>query len=71
MAIQVLSEKSGICLADTAAFGDDLNDIEMLKMCGRGVAVANAIPQALDAADEITLSNEEDGVAEWLERHCL
>jgi len=71
VAIQVLSEKSGICLADTVAFGDDLNDIEMLKMCGRGVAVANAIPQALDAADEITLSNEEDGVAEWLEKHCL
>ena len=71
VAIRVLSERSGIRLEDTVAFGDDLNDIEMLKMCGRGVAVANAIPQAQEAADEITLSNEEDGVAEWLASHCL
>ena len=67
-AIRALAERSGISLADTVAFGDDLNDIEMLKLCGTGVAVANAVPQALEAADEITLSNDEDGLAEWLIR---
>ena len=43
----------------------------MLKLCGRGVAVANAVPEAKDAADEITLSNEEDGVAHWLKEKCI
>lgn len=69
-AIRALSEASGIRLEDTVAFGDDLNDIDMLKMCGKGIAVANAIPEALEAADEITLSNDEDGVARWLAEHC-
>ena len=70
-AIKVLAETSGISLKDIVAFGDDLNDIEMLKLCGTGVAVANAVPQVLEAADEVTLSNDEDGVAEWLAGHCL
>ncbi len=65
-AIKALSEASGVSLADTVAFGDDRNDMDMLKLCGKGVAVANAIPEVLEAADEITLSNEEDGVAAWL-----
>ena len=69
-AIRALSEPSGICLEDTAAFGDDRNDVEMLRLCGKGVAVANAVPEALEAADEITLSNDEDGVAVWLADHC-
>ena len=69
-AIKALAEASGISTADTVAFGDDLNDIEMLKLCGTGVAVANAVPEVREAADEITLSNEEDGVARWLSRYC-
>ena len=69
-AIRALSETSGICLENTAAFGDDRNDVEMLRLCGKGVAVANAVPEALEAADEITLSNDEDGVAVWLADHC-
>ena len=70
-AIRALAEISGTGLEDIAAFGDDLNDIEMLKLCGTGVAVANAVPQVLEAADEIKLSNDEDGVAQWLADHCL
>ena len=70
-ALHALAEASGISPEDTVAFGDDLNDIEMLKLCGKGIAVANAIPEVLESADEVTLSNEEDGVAEWLIRHCL
>ena len=66
-AIQELSRASGIPLADFVAFGDDLNDLEMLRMCGTGVAVANAVPEVLACADAVTLSNEEDGVAHWLE----
>ena len=60
-----------ITLKDIAAFGDDRNDLEMLEMCGKGIAVGNAVPEVLEAADEITLTNEEDGVAAWLEEHIL
>ena len=70
-AIQALAETSRISPEDIIAFGDDLNDIEMLKLCGTGVAVANAIPQVLEAADAITLSNDEGGVAKWLADHFL
>lgn len=70
-AIKALSEQSGIAIADIVAFGDDRNDIDMLTMCGRGIAVSNAIPEVLSVADEITLSNDEDGVAEWMRKNCL
>ena len=70
-AIKALAEAGGISLEDIVAFGDDLNDIEMLKLCGTGVAVSNAIPEVREASDEITLSNDEDGVAEWLAGHVL
>ena len=70
-AIKALSELSGIAITDIVAFGDDRNDIDMLTMCGKGIAVANAIPEVLSVADEITLSNDEDGVAEWMRKNCL
>ena len=55
-----------LALADVAAFGDDYNDIEMLRVCGTGVAVANAIDEAKAAADFVCEPNERDGVARWL-----
>jgi len=62
-----LCEKLGIAQADTMAFGDAPNDAEMLAWAGRGVAMGNAHPEARAAADEVTLSNEEDGEAVVLE----
>ncbi|MBP5654360.1 MAG: HAD hydrolase family protein [Clostridiales bacterium] len=53
------------------SFGDDDNDIDMLKMCGQGIAVANAVPAVLDIADSVTLSNDEDGVALWIRQNLL
>jgi hydroxymethylpyrimidine pyrophosphatase-like HAD family hydrolase len=44
------------------------NDVAMMEWAGLGVAVANGHPAALAAADEVTLSNREDGVAIVLER---
>lgn len=70
-AIKALAGVSGISPEETAAFGDDRNDLDMLKMCGKGIAVANAVPEVLAAADAVTLSNEEDGVAQWLRMNCL
>jgi Cof subfamily protein (haloacid dehalogenase superfamily) len=66
--IKVLSEKLNISLNEIISFGDDFNDMGMLKLCGKGIAMQNAIPQVKEIADEITLSNNEDGVARYLEK---
>ena len=69
--IKVLSEKIQIPLEQIIAFGDDFNDIGMLKLCGTGVAMKNAIPQVKEVADFETLSNNEDGVAKYIEENIL
>jgi hydroxymethylpyrimidine pyrophosphatase-like HAD family hydrolase len=50
------------------AFGDMPNDVPMLGWAGLGVAMGNAHPDAVAAADEVTTTNAEDGVARVLER---
>jgi len=62
-AIKVLCRYLGIDIAETMAFGDAINDIDMLTTVGTGVAMGNALPEALAAADYVTLSNDECGVA--------
>jgi hypothetical protein len=64
---QLVAER-GFGAGDVVAFGDMPNDLEMLTWAGHGVAVANAHPDVLAVADEVTLSNDEDGVAAVLER---
>jgi hydroxymethylpyrimidine pyrophosphatase-like HAD family hydrolase len=44
------------------------NDVPMLAWAGRSVAMGNAHPAVRAVADEVTLSNDEDGVAAYLER---
>ncbi len=58
----------GIAAADVLAFGDMPNDLPMLAWAGHGVAVANADPEVLAVANEITASNMDDGVAMVVER---
>jgi hypothetical protein len=58
----------GIASDDVVAFGDMPNDLPMLRWAGHGVAVANAHPDLLTAADEVTASNDDAGVAQVLER---
>lgn len=70
-AIIQASEKLDIPLPEIAAFGDDEGDIGMLRLCGVGVAVKNALPQVRKAADVVVGTNEEDGVAKYLEREIL
>lgn len=69
--VKMLAEHFGIPLANVAAFGDDYNDIDMLRSCGTGVAVANALPQVQAAADIVCRSNEEDGLARWVAENLL
>ena len=66
-AVQALAAHFGISPAEIAAFGDDHNDIGMLRFAGTGVAMANAIDEVKAAADFICGTNDEDGVARWLE----
>lgn len=65
-ALRFVCKQLGIPLSDTAAFGNGDNDAAMLRAAGLGVAVANATPACLAAADHICPPNEEDGVAETL-----
>jgi hypothetical protein len=54
-------------MKDVVAFGDNYNDIEMLKAVGLGVAVANAIEEVLQIADKVTDTNKNDGVAKTIQ----
>jgi Cof subfamily protein (haloacid dehalogenase superfamily) len=63
----VVAER-GLNAADVVAFGDMPNDLAMLAWAGHGVAVANAHPDVLAMVDEVTASNDDDGVAQVLER---
>ncbi len=67
----LLQEKWGYTPAAAVAFGDNYNDIEMLKAVGRGIAVANANDALRQVAHEITSSNLEDGVAVAIEKYFL
>ena len=49
------------------AFGDEDNDLEMIEYAGTGVAMGNAISQLKNIANEVTSSNNEDGIAEFLQ----
>ena len=66
--VERLLEDAGIEPGEVVAFGDMPNDLELIRWAGLGVAVANAHPTLLDAADEVTTSNEDDGVALVIER---
>jgi hydroxymethylpyrimidine pyrophosphatase-like HAD family hydrolase len=67
-ALADLCAELGIDRSEVIAFGDMLNDVPMLVWAGRGIAVANAHDEVLAVADEVTASNDEDGVAQVLER---
>jgi Cof subfamily protein (haloacid dehalogenase superfamily) len=67
-ALKSLAELLNIPMEQIAAAGDNMNDYEMLKEAGLGIAVSNAVPKLFDAADLISKSNDEDGIAEIIER---
>jgi Cof subfamily protein (haloacid dehalogenase superfamily) len=67
-ALAHLCDRLGIAQSATIAIGDMPNDLPMLAWAGHSIAVANAHPEVRAATDEITATNEEDGVARVLER---
>lgn len=66
--LEILGNVLNISMNEMMFFGDGLNDIELLKSVGLGVAMENASEDVKKAAIDVTLSNEEDGVADYLER---
>jgi hydroxymethylpyrimidine pyrophosphatase-like HAD family hydrolase len=70
-AIRKVCKYCGIDLKDVIAFGDDTPDIGMLKLCGTGVAMVNAINCVKEVADVVIGSNDEDGIANYLEEFVI
>ncbi|WP_436525221.1 HAD-IIB family hydrolase [Actinoplanes sp. HUAS TT8] len=67
--LAVVAEAVGVDPADVLVFGDMPNDLSMFAWAGWGrVAVANAHPELMAMADDVTLTNDQDGVAVYLER---
>ena len=60
---KLLKEHYNIPPANAVAFGDNYNDVEMLKNIGYGVAVGNGRPEAIEAANAVAGKSIEDGVA--------
>ncbi|MFC7674777.1 HAD family hydrolase [Mycolicibacterium sp. GCM10028919] len=69
--IAEVAEPLGITAQDVVTFGDMPNDVPMLRWAGLGVAMGNAHPEAIEAADEVTAPNTDDGLARVLERWWL
>lgn len=69
--IQFISSLYKINKSSIISFGDDNNDIEMIKNCGIGIAVKNAINEVKKASKFICDSNDNDGVAKWIEENIL
>ncbi|MEC3957939.1 HAD family hydrolase [Nocardia sp. CDC153] len=66
--LATVAQRLGVQHSSLIAFGDMPNDVPMLLMAGHGVAMANAHPEAIAAADEVAPANTDDGVARTLER---
>ena len=69
--IKHLIENLGIKKEETIGFGDGVNDLAMFRECGIGVAMGNAEEKLKDMADYITQTNDEHGVAEFIEKYIL
>ena len=65
-AIMEVCSACGIKTEEITAFGDDYADIGMLTLCGKGIAMGNAINEVKEIADLVIGSNDEDGIAEYL-----
>lgn len=71
LAIQEACIACGIRKEEITAFGDDYADIGMLTLCGKGIAMGNAVEEVKEKADLVIGSNEEDGIAAYLKRAFL
>lgn len=70
--LECLASRLGIHQSEVVAVGDHHNDLEMLRWAGLGVAVANAVPAAKEAAKHVApVANDQDAVAHVVHRFIL
>jgi len=65
-ALKQLADSLSVPLSEVMVFGDNHNDISMIEEAGWGVAVSNGEPDAVEAADDLCGSNDDNGVSEYL-----
>jgi len=70
-AVTALANHWNIKTSEIAAFGDDVPDIDMMQNYSISVAMGNAIDEIKSIANYICDTNENDGIAKWLEEHVL
>lgn len=70
-ALEFLAPRLGVALADVIAVGDNLNDLEMIRTAGLGVAMGNAPDEVKSQADYVTATNDNEGLAVVIERFIL
>ena len=68
IALKKLTADVGCKMQDVLYFGDATNDIEIITQAGCGIAMGNAIDEVKAAANDVTLSNDEDGVAYYIDK---
>jgi HAD superfamily hydrolase (TIGR01484 family) len=67
--LEYVARELGVGQADVLAVGDGRNDIEMLRWAGRGVAMGQAVEEVLAAADAVTATVHDEGLAQELDRY--
>jgi Cof subfamily protein (haloacid dehalogenase superfamily) len=67
--LKVVCDRLGIAPSEVMAFGDAPNDLTMIEFAGLGVAMGNACPELKAAANTVTLTNDDDGIAHMLAQH--
>lgn len=65
------SEYFGISTTEMIAFGDDVGDIDMIKIVGTGVAMGNGVPSLREIADYVTETNDNNGIACWISKYLI
>jgi hydroxymethylpyrimidine pyrophosphatase-like HAD family hydrolase len=69
--LQEVCKLLGITMDQIVAFGDSRNDLKMIQAAGLGVAMGNAQDVVKQAADHVTLTNVEHGIAAFIQKHLL
>ncbi|MFX3625681.1 MAG: HAD family hydrolase [Ectobacillus sp.] len=69
--LKAMARYFNVPLKDTIAIGDNFNDVPMLQAAGFSIAMGNAEDEVKEMCDAVTLTNEEDGVAEAIETYVL
>lgn len=69
--LKKVCEYCGIDISQAVAVGDEMNDMSMIQAAGFGVAMGNAHSEIKNVADYITITNDEDGLADMINKHML